>query len=86
MRGKRAKAYRKLMHQYAVHFNFREPYQVLCKLNLSPARQSSLTVVVTVDSQIIQDAARYKMDLIGGLERTLQGKVKPSTFVLARRS
>ncbi|KAJ9648354.1 hypothetical protein H2199_001208 [Coniosporium tulheliwenetii] len=59
MRGKRAKQYRKLMHQYALTFNFRVPYQVL------------------VDAEIIQDAARFKMDLIGGLERTLQGKVKP---------
>lgn len=61
MRGKRAKQYRKLMHQYALTFQFREPYQVL------------------VDAQIIQDAARFKMDLVGGLERTVQGKVKPST-------
>jgi len=29
MRGKRAKQYRKLMHQYSLSFNFREPYQVL---------------------------------------------------------
>ncbi|EOD49005.1 putative rrna-processing protein utp23 protein [Neofusicoccum parvum UCRNP2] len=29
MRGKRAKQYRKLMHQYALTFGFREPYQVL---------------------------------------------------------
>ncbi|EON62050.1 hypothetical protein W97_01269 [Coniosporium apollinis CBS 100218] len=59
MRGKRAKQYRKLMHQYALTFNFRVPYQVL------------------VDAEMIQDAARFKMDLLGGLERTLQGKVKP---------
>ncbi|OCK79346.1 hypothetical protein K432DRAFT_383145 [Lepidopterella palustris CBS 459.81] len=59
MRGKRAKQYRKLMHAYAVSFNFREPYQVL------------------LDAQVIQDAARFKMDLIGGLERTLQGTIKP---------
>ena len=30
MRGTRSKAYRKLMHQYALTFKFREPYQVLC--------------------------------------------------------
>lgn len=47
------------MHQYAVTFNFREPYQVL------------------LDAQILHDAARFKMDLVGGLERTLQGKIKP---------
>lgn len=29
MRGKRSKQYRKLMHQFELHFNFREPYQVL---------------------------------------------------------
>ncbi|KAF2750635.1 hypothetical protein M011DRAFT_436967 [Sporormia fimetaria CBS 119925] len=29
MRGKRAKKYRKLMHQYEINFNFRPPYQVL---------------------------------------------------------
>ncbi|GAB7341332.1 hypothetical protein MBLNU457_7598t1 [Dothideomycetes sp. NU457] len=29
MRGKRSKQYRKLMHQYGLSFNFREPYQVL---------------------------------------------------------
>jgi len=62
MRGKRAKQYRKLMHQYALTFNFHEPYQVL------------------VDAQFVQDAARFKMDLVGGLERTLQGKVKTSMW------
>ncbi|KAF2001171.1 hypothetical protein P154DRAFT_490526 [Amniculicola lignicola CBS 123094] len=59
MRGKRAKAYRKLMHQYHVNFNFREPYQVL------------------LDSAILQDAARYKIDLIGRLAKMLDGEVKP---------
>lgn len=29
MKAKRAKQYRKLMHQYGLHFGFREPYQVL---------------------------------------------------------
>jgi len=32
-----------------------------------------------VDSEIIRDADRFKMDLVGGLERTLRGQVKPST-------
>lgn len=59
MRGKRAKQYRKLMHQYALSFSFREPYQVL------------------LDAQMIQDAARYKMNLGAGLERTLHGEIKP---------
>ncbi|EPS37297.1 hypothetical protein H072_9078 [Dactylellina haptotyla CBS 200.50] len=59
MRGKRSKAYRKLMTVYAQSFGFREPYQVL------------------VDPSIIEDASKFKMDLTAGLERTLQGKVKP---------
>jgi U3 small nucleolar RNA-associated protein 23 len=33
---------------------------------------------VLLDAEMIQDAARFQMDLIGGLERTLHGKVKPS--------
>ena len=61
MRGKRAKQYRRLMHQYAINFNFHEPYQVL------------------VDAAFLQDAARFKMNVVEGLERTLQGKVKTST-------
>lgn len=78
MRGKRSKQYRKLMQQYGMTFGFREPYQVLgmfCK---------KLPVVLwlinhtTVDGQMIQDTQRFKMDLVGGLERTLSGKVKPS--------
>ncbi|RKF73101.1 rRNA-processing protein utp23 [Golovinomyces cichoracearum] len=32
---------------------------------------------VLLDADIIRDADRFKMDLIGGLERTLNGKVKP---------
>ncbi|PUU82030.1 Fcf1-domain-containing protein [Tuber borchii] len=59
MRGKRSKAYRKLMSQYNISFGFREPYQVL------------------LDAEIVKDSDRFKMDLVGGLERTLQGQVKP---------
>jgi U3 small nucleolar RNA-associated protein 23 len=59
MRGKRAKAYKKLMRSYETNFGFRPPFQTL------------------LDAEIIQDAARFKMDLVGGLERTLQGQVKP---------
>ncbi|KAF2799109.1 hypothetical protein K505DRAFT_404790 [Melanomma pulvis-pyrius CBS 109.77] len=59
MRGKRAKAYRKLMHQYELNFSFREPYQVL------------------VDSAIVQDASRFKIDLTGRLQQVLQGTIKP---------
>jgi U3 small nucleolar RNA-associated protein 23 len=32
---------------------------------------------------MIRDADRFKMDLIGGLERTLQGQVKPSPQTLS---
>lgn len=32
---------------------------------------------VLLDAATLQDAARFKMDLIAGLERTIQGKVKP---------
>ncbi|KAF2674264.1 hypothetical protein BT63DRAFT_394791 [Microthyrium microscopicum] len=34
MRGKRSKQYRKLMHQYELTFNFRQPYQVLVDAEL----------------------------------------------------
>jgi len=59
MRGARSKKYRKLMQQYALHFHFREPYQVL------------------LDADIIQDAARFAIDLVAQLERNLHGKIKP---------
>lgn len=53
MRGKRSKQYRKLMHAYALAFNFREPYQVLldadfiqdaqrCKMNLGSMLEHTL--------------------------------------------
>ncbi|KAI9812458.1 MAG: hypothetical protein M1827_004689 [Pycnora praestabilis] len=32
---------------------------------------------VLLDAEMIQDVARFKMDLIRGLERTLHGKIKP---------
>jgi hypothetical protein len=32
---------------------------------------------VIVTSDIIQDAARFQMDLTGGLSRTLHGEIKP---------
>jgi hypothetical protein len=40
---------------------------------------------VLLDAQIIEDAARFKMDLIGGLERTLHGQVKPSKLTSSPR-
>ncbi|CAI6272838.1 unnamed protein product [Periconia digitata] len=59
MKLKRAKAYRKLMHQYQIQFGFREPYQVL------------------LDSAILEDAHRTKIDLVSRLQTVLQGQVKP---------
>jgi U3 small nucleolar RNA-associated protein 23 len=37
---------------------------------------------ILVDADIIRDADRFKMDLVGGLERTLHGQVKPSTLYI----
>jgi U3 small nucleolar RNA-associated protein 23 len=59
MKLKRAKAYRKLMHQYELQFGFREAYQVL------------------LDAEILQDAWRFKIDLVPRLEGVVAGKVKP---------
>ena len=35
-------------------------------------------MLVVVDAAILQDAARFRMDFVGMLERTLHGPVKPS--------
>lgn len=78
MRGKRSKQYRKLMAQYEMTFGFRGPYQVLSPFASLSSRCSVAELLPTVDAQIIQDTERLKMDLVGGLERTLSGKVKPS--------
>ncbi|KAF1932120.1 uncharacterized protein M421DRAFT_416847 [Didymella exigua CBS 183.55] len=59
MKLKRAKAYKKLLHQYELNFGFREPYQVL------------------LDSAILQDAYKFKIDVVGRLEKVLGAKVKP---------
>jgi U3 small nucleolar RNA-associated protein 23 len=59
MKLKRAKAYRKLMHQYELQFGFREAYQVL------------------LDAEILQDCARFKIDLLPRLQGVLSGAVKP---------
>ena len=40
----------------------------------------------TVDAEMIQDADRFQMNLVGGLERTLHGKIKPSMCDVLRRS
>ena len=82
------------MQQYQLNFGFREPYQVL-GMPLSPSRMNDNNVQnirrkidevltnwgITVDAEMLRDADRFKMDLVGGLERTLQGEVKPSTSV-----
>ncbi|KAH7069277.1 Fcf1-domain-containing protein [Paraphoma chrysanthemicola] len=59
MKLKRAKAYKKLLHQYELNFGFREPYQVI------------------LDSQILEDAYRFKIDLVARLQKVLGGQVKP---------
>ncbi|KAH7399479.1 Fcf1-domain-containing protein [Pyrenochaeta sp. MPI-SDFR-AT-0127] len=59
MKLKRAKAYKKLLHQYELNFGFREPYQVL------------------LDSQILEDAYKFKIDLVARLQKVLGGQVKP---------
>jgi hypothetical protein len=40
---------------------------------------------IQVDAELIQDASRFKMDLLGGLERTLHGKIKPSKYYIAEK-
>lgn len=37
-------------------------------------------LMFVVDAEIVKDSDRFKMDLVGGLERTLQGQVKPSMY------
>lgn len=60
-------------------FGFREPYQVLgAHLQNLASSSTRLMTIFVVDAQMIQDTERFKMDLVGGLERTLHGKVKPS--------
>ena len=70
------------MQQYALSFGFREPYQVLGEVvDLGTLLYMQLLTIETlVDADIIRDADRFKMDLVGGLERTLQAQVKPSTY------
>jgi U3 small nucleolar RNA-associated protein 23 len=71
------------MQQYGLSFGFREPYQVIRKFpalgQLQPTALQLLSFCA-VDAEIIRTADRFKMDLVAGLERTLQGQVKPSKF------
>ncbi|KAF2118463.1 Fcf1-domain-containing protein [Lophiotrema nucula] len=55
----RQKQSKKLMQQYKLHHNLREPYQVL------------------LGHEILQEAAKSKIDLIGRLQKLMQGQVKP---------
>jgi U3 small nucleolar RNA-associated protein 23 len=67
------------MQQYGMTFGFREPFQVLRTYPEYPVYLvGAATNPIVVDAGIIQDAARFKMDLVGGLKRTLHGEVKPS--------
>ncbi|KAL8906972.1 MAG: hypothetical protein Q9171_006047 [Xanthocarpia ochracea] len=84
MRGKRSKQYRKLMQSYGMTFGFREPYQVLSEFFNFQSQNTGLRDYSTVDAQMIQDTSRFKMDLLGGLERVLHGKIKPSNVTQRR--
>lgn len=71
------------MQQYGLTFGFREPYQVLgVKLCTYTQPSTVANSTLPVDAQMIQDTNRFSMDLAAGLERTLHGKVKPSTPLL----
>jgi len=35
---------------------------------------------LAVDANMVKDTDRFSMDLVGGLQKTLHGEVKPSTF------
>ena len=85
MRGKRSKQYRKLMQQYRLSFGFREPYQVLSAPALPvPAPLEKLLLILAaspiVDAQMMQDAHRFKMDLVKSLTQTFHGQIKPSAL------
>lgn len=41
---------------------------------------TATNIMCAVDGEMIKDADRFKMDLVGGLERTLHGQVKPSMY------
>ncbi len=46
----------------------------------TPLSFSVILANIPVDAQMVQDTDRFTMDLIGGLERVLHGKVKPSIY------
>lgn len=76
MRGKRAKQYKKLMKTYEITYGFREPYQVLSKV--VHYVNAFNTNHWTVDADMVKDTDKFSMDLVAGLQKTLQGEVKPS--------
>lgn len=65
-----------------MHFGFRKPYQVLSVSpdllgSFSVSRSSMLTVVV--DSEMLVETERLKMDMLHLLKKTLHGDLKPRT-------
>ena len=64
--------------QFSLTFGFRPPYQVLGESRITSRSLLPIDHCFTVDAQMIQDSEAWKMDLVGGLERTLGDKVKPS--------
>lgn len=51
-------------------------------MSLILGRTTKPVLMCVVDADMVRDADRFKMDLVGGLERTLHGQVKPSSFIL----
>lgn len=85
MRQKRSKNYRKQMAIYSRNFQFRQPFQVLGKIDAIRARedvsgQGVLIYMNIVDGDIVYDATKYKMNLPKALEGVVQGTIKPSMY------
>ncbi|WFD30308.1 hypothetical protein MSPP1_001326 [Malassezia sp. CBS 17886] len=72
MRQKRAKAYRRLVQQYVMHYRFREPYQVL------GASQRAGRDLTAADNTFAESLVRFHVaDPTRQLGVALHGKVKP---------
>ncbi len=68
---------------YSLTFGFRPPYQVLgIWSNITCLAIIQLSYCRIVDAEMIRDTERFRMDLVGGLERSLGEKVKPSAYTL----
>ena len=66
------------MGMYELVFGFRQPYQVLGKLEtIVLSRLNNLAV----DSGMCISAQDHKIELVKQLETVLQGKIKPSMSV-----